>query len=84
VRCTCLALLARRRGVGDKVITVCFRFVASVAAITYTGARPVFVDIDGASFTIATDQIRGCDHATDEGDPSRPSLRAAGGRMDPI
>ncbi|MGA2346477.1 MAG: DegT/DnrJ/EryC1/StrS family aminotransferase [Candidatus Sulfotelmatobacter sp.] len=47
-----LALLAAGVGPDDEVITVPFTFVASVAAITYTGARPVLVDIDPQSFTI--------------------------------
>lgn len=47
-----LALLAAGVGPGDEVITVPFTFVASVAAVTYTGARPVLVDIDPRSFTV--------------------------------
>jgi dTDP-4-amino-4,6-dideoxygalactose transaminase len=47
-----LALLAAGIGPGDEVITVPFTFVASVAAIVYTGARPVLVDIDPHSFTM--------------------------------
>jgi dTDP-4-amino-4,6-dideoxygalactose transaminase len=47
-----LALLAAGVGPGDEVITVSFTFVASVAAVTYAGARPVLVDIDPASFTM--------------------------------
>jgi dTDP-4-amino-4,6-dideoxygalactose transaminase len=47
-----LALLAADVGPGDEVITVPFTFVATVAAIVYTGARPVFVDIDPRTFTL--------------------------------
>lgn len=47
-----LALLAAGIGPGDEVITVPFTFVATVAAIGYTGAQAVFVDIDPRSFTI--------------------------------
>jgi dTDP-4-amino-4,6-dideoxygalactose transaminase len=47
-----LALLAAGIGPGDEVITVPFTFVATVAAIRYSGATPVLVDIDPASYTI--------------------------------
>ena len=47
-----LALLAAGVGPGDEVVTVPFTFVASVAAVTYTGARPVLMDIDPRSFTM--------------------------------
>lgn len=47
-----LALLAAGVGPGDEVITVPFTFVASVASILYTGARPVLVDIDPQSFNM--------------------------------
>jgi dTDP-4-amino-4,6-dideoxygalactose transaminase len=52
-----LALLAAGIGAGDEVITVPFTFVATVAAITYAGARPVFVDIDPRSYTMDVTQI---------------------------
>jgi dTDP-4-amino-4,6-dideoxygalactose transaminase len=52
-----LALLAAGIGPGDEVITVPFTFLATVAAICYTGATPVFVDIDPVSYTIDVTQI---------------------------
>jgi dTDP-4-amino-4,6-dideoxygalactose transaminase len=47
-----LALLAAGVGPGDEVITVPFTFVATVAAIGYTGARARFVDIDPRTYTM--------------------------------
>jgi dTDP-4-amino-4,6-dideoxygalactose transaminase len=52
-----LALLAAGVGPGDEVITVPFTFVATVAAIGYTGASTVFVDIDPRSFTMDVSQL---------------------------
>jgi dTDP-4-amino-4,6-dideoxygalactose transaminase len=39
-------------GHGDEVITTAFTFVASTETIVQTGARPIFVDIDPATFNI--------------------------------
>ena len=47
-----LALLAAGVRQGDEVITVPFTFVATVAAIEYADATPVFVDIDPESLTM--------------------------------
>jgi len=47
-----LALLAADIGPGDEVITVSMTFVATTAAILYTGATPVFVDVDPATWTM--------------------------------
>lgn len=52
-----LALLAAGVGPGDEVITSPFTFVASAAAIVYTGAIPVFVDIEADSFNIDVSRI---------------------------
>jgi dTDP-4-amino-4,6-dideoxygalactose transaminase len=47
-----LALRAAGVGEGAEVITVSHTAVATVAAIEMCGARPVFVDIDEATFTM--------------------------------
>ena len=52
-----LALLAAGVGPGDEVITVPCTFVATVAAIRYTGATPVFVDVDPMTYTMDVTKI---------------------------
>jgi len=52
-----LALLAAGVGPGDEVITVPCTFVATVAAIVYTGATPVFVDVDPVTYTMDPGKI---------------------------
>ena len=52
-----LAVLGYDIGPGDEVITVPFTFIASANSILYTGARPVFVDIDERDFTMDVAQI---------------------------
>lgn len=47
-----LALRACGVGPGDDVMTVSHTAVATAAAITLAGARPVFVDIDPATYTL--------------------------------
>lgn len=47
-----LALLACGIGAGDEVVTVPNTFMATAEAITYSGARPVFVDVDDRTYTM--------------------------------
>ena len=51
------ALLSCDIGPGDDVITTPFTFIASGNAIVYTGANPVFADIDLRTYTLNPDSI---------------------------
>lgn len=52
-----LAFLAAGIGTGDEVITVANTFIATIAAIRYTGATPVLVEMDPVSYTMDPDRI---------------------------
>lgn len=52
-----LALLAHDIGPGDEVITTPFTFIASVNSILFTGARPVFADVQPDTFNVDPDQV---------------------------
>jgi dTDP-4-amino-4,6-dideoxygalactose transaminase len=47
-----LSLLAYGVGAGDEVITVPATFMATAEAISFCGAKPVFVDIDERTYTL--------------------------------
>ncbi|HAG97842.1 MAG TPA: erythromycin biosynthesis sensory transduction protein eryC1, partial [Ktedonobacter sp.] len=52
-----LALRACNIGPGDEVITVANTFIATVEAIAMVGAKPIFVDIDPATYTLDWRQL---------------------------
>jgi len=52
-----LGLLSLGIGPQDEVIVPAFTYIATSLAVTYTGARPVFVDIDQDSYNIDVNKI---------------------------
>ena len=52
-----LALKAAGIGEGDQVVTVANSFVATAFAISFTGARPIFVDVDAKTYTMEPNRL---------------------------
>ena len=52
-----IALRALEIGPGDEVVTVPFTWISSSEVISLVGAKPVFVDIDPATFNMDVDKL---------------------------
>jgi dTDP-4-amino-4,6-dideoxygalactose transaminase len=52
-----LPLVAAGIGAGDEVIVPAFTFFATAEAVSYTGATPVFADINPATFNLAPESL---------------------------
>ena len=53
-----LALVAAGIGAGDEVVVPAFTFFASAEAVSYTGAKPVFADVDPGTFNLDPSSLK--------------------------
>ena len=54
-----LSLLSLGIGPGDEVIVPAFTYIATALAVTFTGAKPVFVDIEEKTYNMDADKLCG-------------------------
>ena len=54
-----LPLIAAGVGPGDEVIVPAFTFFATAEAVSHTGARPVFADVDPETFNLSPESLSG-------------------------
>jgi dTDP-4-amino-4,6-dideoxygalactose transaminase len=80
------ALIAAGVGSGDAAVTVPNTFIATTEAISQAGARPVFVDIDEATYNLDPEKLRTYLETQCDRDPKTGSLvdRKTGGRLKAI
>jgi dTDP-4-amino-4,6-dideoxygalactose transaminase len=80
-----LALAAAGVGPGDEVLTVPYTFFATAGYIVHAGAKPVFTDVEPATFNMDVDQAR-CMLERHPGTRAMVAVHLFGGcaKMEPI